>query len=135
MSRDKNVALVRKRFEELDCGNFDVLDELFSPSYELHPVGDAKPLSLDETKALYRYLYRAFPGLKHEISEQFVDGDKVVTIWSATGEGGGGQPVTFGGINVYTIDDGKFVRSDVSWDLSAAIQPGGESVFEAARGG
>jgi ketosteroid isomerase-like protein len=135
MSRDKNVALVRRRFEELDRGNFDVLDELFSPSYKLHPGGGAKPLSLDETKALYRYLYRAFPGLKHEISEQLVDGNKVVTVWSATGKGGEDERVTFGGINVYTIDDGKFVRSDVSWDLTAAMQPGGESVFEAARGG
>jgi steroid delta-isomerase-like uncharacterized protein len=142
MNADDKLEMVRRRFAELDRGNFDVLDELFSPSYRLHPGGSAKPLSLDETKELYRCLYRAFPDLKHEIEEQLVDGDKVVTRWSATGTqseeflgvSASDEAVTLSGINIYTIEDGKFVRSDVSWDLSMALQPESTSLFDAARG-
>jgi steroid delta-isomerase-like uncharacterized protein len=141
MKPNDNLEMVRRRFAELDRGNFDVLDELFSPSYKLHPGGRSKPLSLDETKALYRYLYRAFPDLEHEIENQLEDGDKVVTRWRATGTqreeflgvAASGESVTFSGINIYTIDDGKFVRSDVSWDLSQALQSEGKSLFGAAR--
>ena len=125
MSEKGNVDLVRRRFEELDRGNFDVLDELFSPEYELHPGGDTKALSLDETKALYRALYDAFPDLEHTLDDQVADGDKVVTRWTARGTHerdfagveATREKVTFSGINIYKVDDGKFVRSDVSWDL------------------
>src|SRR5436305_11286424 len=98
MSHEAHIEMVRKRFEELDRGNFEVLDELFSPDYQLHPGGGAKPLDLDETKKLYRYLYDLFPGLRHTLDEQFAAGDKVVTRWTAQG-----GDVTFSGINIYTI--------------------------------
>jgi steroid delta-isomerase-like uncharacterized protein len=141
MSGKDNIDLVRRRFEALDDGNFEVLDELFSPEYELHPGCNAKGLSLDETKDLYRRLYEAFPDLKHSLDEQFEAGDKVVTVWTATGTHkaeflgaeASGDEVTFSGINVYTVADGKFVRSDVSWDLVPVLGRG--SLFDAVRGG
>jgi ketosteroid isomerase-like protein len=134
--------MVRQRFKELDNGNFDVLDELFSPDYELHPGGGAPPVDLEGTKRLYRALYDAIPDLKHEIDDQLEDGDKVVTRWTATGKQRQGLlgasardgEVTFSGINIYTIDGGKFVRSDVSWDLLPVALPERESLFDGARG-
>ena len=146
MSGNDNVDLVRRRFEELDRGNFDVLDELFSPEYQLHPGDESKALSLDETKDLYRRLYHAFPDLKHTLEDQLADGNKVVTRWTAAGTHerdflgveATGESVAFSGINVYTVDDGQFVRSDVSWDLLPVLQQlevvrQGASVFDAAR--
>jgi ketosteroid isomerase-like protein len=147
MSND-NIQLVRRRFEELDRGNFDVLDELFSPEYELYPGDGSKALSLEQTKDLYRRLYGGFPDLKHTIEDQLADGDKVVTLWSAAGThereflgvDPTGAKVEFSGINVYTIEDGKFVRSDVRWYLLPMLQElelakRGASPFDAARGG
>ncbi len=148
MLSDDKADLVRRRFEALDRGNFDVLDELFSPEYELHPGATSEALSLDQTKALYRSLYDAFPDLEHTIERQLVDGDRVVTLWIASGTHRNsflgaeatGSRVTFSGINVYTVADGKFIRSDVSWDLLPVlrqldISPRRDSLFDLARGG
>ena len=148
MSDNGNIDMVRRRFEELDRGNFDILDELFSPSYELRPDGTSKALSLDQTKDLYRRLYHAFPDLKHNLETQLADGNKVVTRWTATGTHqndflgveGTGARVTFSGINIYETDDGKFVGSDVSWDLLPVLQqlnmaPERASLFDSVRGG
>lgn len=145
---DDNIQLVRRRFEELDRGNFDVLDELFSPEYELYPGDGSKALNVEQTKDLYRRLYGGFPDLKHTIEDQLADGDKVVTLWSAAGTHereflgvkATGAKVEFSGLNVYTIEDGKFVRSDVRWYLLPMLQAlelakPGASPFDAARGG
>jgi steroid delta-isomerase-like uncharacterized protein len=142
-----NIEMVRRRFEELDNGNFDVLDELFSPRYQLHPGGGAEPLSLEETKDLYRRLYDAFPDLKHNLDQQLADGDRVVTRWTARGTHKAeflgveptGEEVNLSGINVYEIEDGRFVRSDVSWDLLPALQrlrvvSHRASLFDSVRG-
>jgi predicted ester cyclase len=148
MSGNENVDLVRRRFEELDRGNFKVLDELFSPEYELRPGGESKALSLEETKDLYRRLYDAFPDLEHTLDDQLAGGDKVVTRWTATGTHerdflgvkATGARVTFSGINIYTIEDGKFAGSDVSWDLLPIVRrlgvaPERASLSDVARGG
>ncbi len=125
MSFDEMEAMVRRRFEELDRGNFSVLDELFDPSYQLNVPGLPDPLSLDATKRFYQQLYAAFPDLKHTIVEQMSARNKAVTRWVATGTHKGsfmgvastGNRVEFSGINVYTIEHRKFVQSQVNWDL------------------
>ena len=132
-------ALVRHRFQELDRGNFKVLDEIFLPSYQLNLPGIPGPLSLDATKRLYHALYQGFPDLKHTIIEQVSAGDKAVTRWTATGTHSGtffgvapsSRPVNFGGINVYTIKEGKFSHSDVNWDLLSLFQQIGALTLKA----
>src|SRR3974390_1321100 len=85
MLPEEMEALVRRRFQELDRGNFKVLDEIFLPSYQLNLPGIPGPLSLALTRRLYELLYRGFPDLKHDILEQVTAGDKVVSRWVATG--------------------------------------------------
>ncbi|MDX6628076.1 MAG: hypothetical protein QOH00_322 [Gaiellales bacterium] len=148
MAGNGNVDMVRRRFEELDRGNFEILDELFAPEYRLRPGGASEALNLAETKNLYSLLYAMLPDLKHSLDEQLEDGDKVVTRWTATGTHRGevlgveptGKSVSFSGINIYTIADGRFVGSDVSWDLLPvmtvlALAPEQPSLFHAARAG
>src|SRR5262245_6111215 len=77
--------MVRRRFAELDKGNFAVLDEMFDRGYRLNFPTAKAPLSLDDTKRFYRALYAAFPDLEHTISEQISARDKVVTRWVAHG--------------------------------------------------
>jgi steroid delta-isomerase-like uncharacterized protein len=118
-------ALVKQRFQALDQGNFAILDQIFLPSYQLNVPGIPGPLSLDATRRLYQMMYQGFPNLTHNILEQVAADDKVVTRWVATGTHTGsfmgvaptGKPVQFAGINIYTIDNGKFVQSQVNWDL------------------
>ncbi len=122
--------MVRRRFAELDKGNFGILDELFAPSYKLNLPGYGKPMRLAETKRFYQSLYGAFAGLRHNIIEQVSAGNQVVMRWTARGTHKGiwmgvkptGRRVSFSGINIYTIDGGKFVSSHVNWDLLGILQ-------------
>ena len=124
LSADEAKAVVRRRFDELDQGNFGILDDLFSPNYKLNFPG-LEPFDLDRTRQFYRDMYRAFSGLRHEIAEQVSEGNKVVTRWTATGthvrEFMGIQPtnelVSFQGINIYMFDGDKLIDSQVAWDL------------------
>jgi predicted ester cyclase len=125
MSTDDNKTLVVKRFRELDRGNLDVLDELFTPDYLLHFPGSEGPLDLEQTKRFYSTLYAALPDLTHTIEEQVAEGDKVVTRWTARGTHRGellgrastGVEVVFTGINIYRIEEGKLAESHVNWDV------------------
>jgi steroid delta-isomerase-like uncharacterized protein len=117
-------AIVRRRFDELDRGNFGILDELFASDYTLNFPG-REPLDLDRTRDFYRQMYSAFIDLHHEVVEQISEGDKVVTRWRATGTHVGefmgipptNQSVSFSGINIYTFHEGKLSESQVAWDL------------------
>lgn len=139
MLPDEMKALVRRRFESLDEGNFGILDEIFQPSYQLNVPGIPGPLSLDATKRLYQTMYQGFPDLKHNIVEQVAADDKVVTRWVATGTHSGnfmgvaptGKRVEFAGINVYTIEHRLFAQSQVNWDLLSLFRQIGAATVNA----
>ncbi len=130
LTADEAKAIVRRRFEELDDGNFGILDDLFSPKYKLN-FPAREPLDLERTRQFYEEMYQAFRGLRHEIAEQVAEGNKVVTRWTATGTHVGefmgieptDEPVTFQGINIYTFDGDKLVDSQVAWDLGSLGTP------------
>jgi predicted ester cyclase len=142
MLPDEMKALVRRRFEALDEGNFAILDEIFQPSYQLNVPGIPGPLSLDATKRLYQMMYQGFPDLKHNIIEQVAADDKVVTRWVATGTQSGnfmgvaptGKRVEFTGINVYTIEHRLFAESQVNWDLLSLFRQIGAATVNANLG-
>ena len=142
MHPEEMKALVRRRFEALDQGNFGILDEIFQPSYQLNVPGIPGPLSLDATKRLYQMMYQGFPDLKHKIIEQVAADDKVVTRWVATGTQTGsfmgvapsGKRVEFAGINIYTIEHGKFAQSQVNWDLLSVFRQIGAAQVHANLG-
>src|SRR5258708_523556 len=127
---EANEEMVRRRFVELDKGNFGILDELFAPSYKLNLPGLGKPMRLAAAKRFYQLLYEAFAGLRHNIIEQVSANNQVVTRWTARGTHKGvwmgvkptGRRVSFSGINIYTIDGGRFVSSHVNCDLLGILQ-------------
>jgi steroid delta-isomerase-like uncharacterized protein len=128
--QDAHEQMVRRRFAELDKGNFAVLDEMFDPAYRLNFPTATTPLSLDATKRFYRALYAAFPDLTHTITEQISARDKVVTRWTARGThrgtwmgvAGTGKTISLAGINIYTLKNGKLAESHVQWDLLGLLR-------------
>jgi steroid delta-isomerase-like uncharacterized protein len=142
MLPDEMKALVRRRFEALDQGNFGILDEIFQPSYQLDVPGIPGPLSLDATRRLYQAMYQGFPDLNHNIIEQVAAEDKVVTRWVATGTHKGnfmgvaptGKKVEFAGMNIYTIENRKFAQSHVNWDLLSLFKQIGAANVNANLG-
>jgi steroid delta-isomerase-like uncharacterized protein len=87
-------------------------------------------------------MYQGFPDLKHNIIEQVAADDKVVTRWVATGTHSGsfmgvaatGKRVEFAGINIYTINHGKFAQSQVNWDLLSLFRQIGAAQVSADLG-
>jgi steroid delta-isomerase-like uncharacterized protein len=128
--QDAHEQMVRRRFAELDKGNFAVLDEMFDPGYRLNFPTATRPLSLEATKRFYRALYAAFPDLTHTITEQISARDKVVTRWFAQGTHRGtwmgvaatGKSISLAGINIYTVKNSKLAESHVQWDLLGLLQ-------------
>jgi predicted ester cyclase len=74
---EQNLELVRRVLTELDSGNRDIVDELYSPNFQLHFPG-SPPLDLEGLKQLVNTFYGAFPDLKHTIDDMVAVDDKVV---------------------------------------------------------
>ena len=128
---EENKALIRRGFEEeWNQGNLDVIPEIFSTDFVCHMVG-SPDIHGHEGWKQYVYMIRtAFPDIHFTIEDQFGEGDKVATRWTATGTHKGelmGIPptsvqVTLKGINIYHIADCKIVEFWVNKDDLGMMQ-------------
>jgi predicted ester cyclase len=86
MSTDIEQTLVRRYFEEvLTTRNTDLVDELFSPDYVYHyadtPVG--LPSGLEGFKQFVTHFLSGYPDMRFSVDDQTVEGDKVITHFTA----------------------------------------------------
>jgi len=130
MSTENNKANVRRFWEEVwNQGNLAVVDELTATNFidqSLQP-----PVHGLEALKQYVMMYRsAFPDAHFTIEDQIVEGDKVVTRYTATGtqkdELMGIPPterrVTVTGINITRLDGGKIVEGWTNFDALGMLQ-------------
>ena len=131
MSTDDNKAIARRFFEEVyNKGNVAAVDELLAPNIILHfdspsdvPVSAEMQLSLEGIKQVVSEFRTTFPDLHCTVELQVAEGDLVVTRTTArgthTGEYRGltykgipptGKQVTWTGIDIFRIADGKIVE-------------------------
>ncbi len=118
MSVEQNKAIVLRFFEEaFNQGNLAVIDELIAPRLVYHaPDGDIS--GLDGTKQLVAGVRTAFPDFQVRPQDVVTEGDKVVIRFTDSGthqaEGMGipptGKQVTWTGIDIFRITDGKIVE-------------------------
>ena len=131
MSAEENKKLVHHWFEELDKGNFDIIDELLPVDYVDHnpPLPDLPP----GREGVWRSslaLAAAFSDAAHTIEDQMAEGDKVMTRLTTrarfTGEILGYQPtgreVEVSGITVHRIADGKLVEHWANMDMAGFME-------------
>ena len=115
-------AVVRRFLEEIwHKGNLDAIEEFIAPNYIRHEShtesgGDIHgPEGARQTIAMIR---AAFPDIHFTMEDVLVDKDRVVVRWTCRGSHQGvfkniaptGRRVTFTGINIYRIADGKIVE-------------------------
>jgi len=129
MSPEENKAFVRRFNDELDRGNFAIIDELVAPDAVFHFPG-SPPLDRTSMKQLVGVFYTAFPDLRHTYEAQIAEGDSVATrqTWHAT-HGGDfqGIPPTGKRISVLAIVtdrivNGRVVEHWASPDLMSLLQ-------------
>jgi steroid delta-isomerase-like uncharacterized protein len=127
MSIEGNKAVVRRYYENAQY-NPDVCDEIFAPVFRFHTIQHASVTSqvVESTpqneKASYEWLRTVWGDWRMTIDEMIAEGDKVMVCWTFHGTQKGdyiGLPpsnkkVTYSGINIFRIADGKIAEI---WDL------------------
>lgn len=151
MEEHKN--LIRRYFEEVwNKGNLAAVDELLSPNYTLrvlyHNPGrpDVFTPGTEGIKRSVPMYRKAFPDLHITLEAIIQEGDRLAVQWSAqathTGAFRGIAPtdkaVSYAGINIYRVVDGKIAEELYSgdrlglWQQLGKVEPS-EQLIEQGR--
>jgi steroid delta-isomerase-like uncharacterized protein len=128
----ENKSISRRVLEDVFTkGDLGVIDQLLASNHVNHdpanPPGLQGPEGFRQIVTMYR---TAFPDLRITVDEQFGEGDRVVTRWTATGTHRGPlgdlQPtnrrVTITGIAIDRLAGGRIAESWVNWDSAGMMQ-------------
>lgn len=130
MSIEENKALVRRYMEEtFNQGNLSVIDQLASSDFVYHHA-TGRDLSTEAYKKMSIMTQNAFPEACMEIDDLFAEGDKVACRFTITGIHKGeyrgipptGKKITFQGVNIFRIVDGKIAEIWSRLDLLGMMQ-------------
>ena len=106
-------------------GDLDLIDELFAAEYVGHDAPRPEPVRGPEgMKDFLRMYHGAFSDAHIALDDVIIKDDKVVTRWTGTGTHDGdlmgipatGKAVSFTGIRIFRLADGKIVEGWVDWD-------------------
>jgi len=127
MSVTENKQLVRTYFERAFVQHdLDSAAELISKDYCLHdPTRPAFRGGIEGFKAAHEVYLQAVRDHSLTINDQFGEGDRVVTRWTATGCQAKDLPgipdkgacFKIGGITISRVSDGKIVEEWQDWDV------------------
>ena len=115
----ENERIVRRLYDELySKWNFAVVDELFSPDFVSHDMPPGLPRGPEGVRQFYGMIRAGLPDVTLKVEDVVATGDRVVVRWRAKATHGGpflgipatGKPVSFGGIAVYRLANGKAVE-------------------------
>ena len=128
MSIEGNKAIARRYFEELDRRKA-LPEDLVAPTYKGYFAG-SPPMDFAGLKQNANMFYSAFPDLTHIIDDAIAEGDKVSVRLTMQGTHKGnlkdilptGKQVSFSGINLLRIVDGKLVEQWAVVDQMGLMQ-------------
>lgn len=119
MSVENNKAIAGRFIQVWGDGNLDVIDELAAPSLVVrYPVISQVIRSSREFRHVIAGFRSAFPDSALRVDEEIAEGEKVVVRWTFSGTHKGsfmgipatGKKVTWTGITIYRIADGRVVE-------------------------
>jgi len=131
MSTEAHKALVRRWVDAWNTNtNLEVIAEIFAPDWQNHnPLpGDAE--GIEGVTQFVLANRRAFSDIQLTIDLLLVEGDRVMFRWitsgTHTGEFAGipptGRAVTYSGITVHRVVNGKFAETVTEFDLHGLLQ-------------
>jgi len=139
MSSENNKALVKKSVEIWSTGNLSRLKEIYSPNCIFHQhsyLNHGMPIEgVDNWRKLIQDFRQAFPDFKDSIDDQICEGNKVVTRFTSRGTHNGSwvglapshKKISWTGIVIDKIENGKIVESWANWDMEGALEQVGAS--------
>ncbi|MFA5971980.1 MAG: ester cyclase [Lentimicrobiaceae bacterium] len=119
MEKPDNKTIIRQYVERIEnTGDVSNIREFISEDYTEVYEGERYPIGIQGAIDHVLGVIRVFPDLKISIENQISEGEWVVTAYSVTGtfkeEWFGmkptGKPITFTGVNVDRIQDGKIIE-------------------------
>jgi steroid delta-isomerase-like uncharacterized protein len=132
MSAEDNKALVRRFYEDAwNKHNPAVVDDMYRADFvDRSPDIPGIPHTRDGLKQFMGVYLRAFPDARITVEDQLVEGDRVVTRWTAHGTQTGefmemapsGKTVSVTGIQIDRLSGGKIIESWTLFDQLAMLQ-------------
>jgi len=131
MSLDNKVIIQRLYDEVMHKRRFEYLDLVLSPSHSLHiPTVSGRAVGPEVYKQQSVLFTTAFPDLCFTIEEMIAEDEKVVCYWTMTGTHQGefqgipatGRKISWDGVTIHHITNGKIMDSYVSLDLWGMMQ-------------
>jgi len=116
---EANKAVYRRMVEEVvNKGNFDVVEELFDPSYVDHGAPPGMPEGLEGVKWIFGAFRAGFPDVKFTIDDMVSQGDVVATLVHGEGTQTGpfmgipasGKHARWRSVGFFRVRDGKIVE-------------------------
>lgn len=127
---EKNKAIIRRFYEEIDKGNLEAMDELVAEDYLDHsppPFPGLLP-GREGLKQGFKIFWDATPGY-HKI-DMIAEGDKVVTRLSAYGKHEGdlpgaprtGNDLHMTSITIHRLENGRLVEKWAEKDMMGFLR-------------
>ncbi len=119
MSIDKNKLLIRRYIEEvINTGNVDEIEQFISPNYNEVHAGTRHPIGIEGAKEHILGVRQTYPDLHLTVEQQIAEDEWVATCITARGTHKGswlgikptGKAVTFTGVNINRVVDGRIVE-------------------------
>jgi steroid delta-isomerase-like uncharacterized protein len=126
MSRESNKLLAQRVWEEVwHQGQLSRIDDLFTTDFVRHDPGGRELQGTEQNRQFIGSLRAAFPDVHYTVEDQIAEGDKVVVRYRFRGTHLGafqgmpptGKQVTYTGILIYRIVDGKIAEQWTEFDL------------------
>jgi len=123
-TQERNKAVIRKWFTEVNKDNFESLyEECFDRDCKQYMPPNAEPVGFEEYKPMARGIYESFPEIDHQITDLIAEGDRVVaTIWVRTMHEGAffgipatGKNLEWTSIAVFRLAEGKI---KARWEIA-----------------
>ena len=127
MSLEENKAIIRSLYEADNKKDLSILDELISPDF-FDPTFQLRgPESYKQFETLF---FKGFPDWHETIKDIVAEADKVWVRFTGTGTHSGewrglaptGKNITFHGVQIWRITDGKVVEKHSIIDLLDALK-------------
>jgi steroid delta-isomerase-like uncharacterized protein len=123
---ERNKAIVERYYGELNRGNLAVVDELIEETYIAHDPSLPADMreGIDKLKIMIERTRAAFPDQRIELDDMIGEGDRVACrlkfVGHLVGEWDGhpydGREVSFTGMGMYRIADGKIAEGWFNFD-------------------
>lgn len=131
MSLAENKTLARRYFDEvLNQKRGEVLEDYETPDYTNNLFPPGAPLGPDGERFTLRLFQQAFSDFRVIVEDLVAEDDRVAARWRFTGTHDGpfqglpatGRQVDVGGMNIFSLRDGKFCANWVSMDMLGMLQ-------------